>query len=159
MGLDIAAYSKVFREEDRPDLVRLQALGIFQLDHVLTIQHEGPFQFSIEQGKYWRGPDSVEKEWRVGSYSGYNSFKRELAGLFGWNGDGPFGLLFRSDDSTAVFGTAACRELLAAFEQGLSEAERYFHQGEDQHGDFIRVYTQLLDSFRLGADEGVVYFC
>ena len=157
MGLDVTAVSRVFRAEERPDLIRLAELGIVQIDKVALIDGIGPYDHEIEEGEYWTSPDSRGKEWRAGSYGGYNAFKGELHNLF--HDSGRFGQIFRANDSSSVFGTGACQKLAADFEWGLPEAERYFHTAEDRHGDFIRIYTQLLDSFRLGADGGMVYFC
>jgi hypothetical protein len=146
----------VFRAEDRPDLIRLNELGIVQLEYCATVG-QSKWEIDVEPGKYWLSPESTVKDWRAGSYSAFNAFKLEMRELF--RDSGRFSKFDRSNDSDTVFGQAACQQLLEDFEWGLPEAERHFHGAEDVHGDFIRIYVQLLDSFRIGADGGMVYFC
>ena len=156
MGLDITAVSRVFRKGERPDLVRLAELGIADIQKVAEIQDPGKWDHA-EAGEYWSSPDSVELEHRLGSYGSYHAFRQELFNLF--HGQPEFREIFQSNDHSSVFGAEACKKIYRDFENGLSRAEVYFHQAEDERGDFIRIYTRMLEAFRLGADDGIVYFC
>ncbi len=156
MGLDIVAYSKLTPSADQSRDEDGFALKGF-------VPYENP---SFPGRVAPLSPTTVydfEKEFhfRAGSYGGYNSWRNWLAQLAGFESaynvwamvekgqTGPFFDLINFSDCEGTLGTDACKKLLLDFDKFADQA------GGGWDGELYREWHK---AFRLGADDGAVYF-
>lgn len=95
---------------------------------------------------------------RAGSYSGYNSWRRELAKMAGVPEDvmfternGPFAELINFADNEGTIGPIVSAKLAKDFDAHLTEAEAI-------GGWFLEKYTDWQKAFTMASDNGAVSF-
>lgn len=167
MGLDITAYSNLTHigrhaEDWCPNGEHIQAYAYadFPLSFrgiPVLAEHDG----SIHGGCYIASPDSETFQFRAGSYSGYNCWRRDLATQFNPKAgpnegfDLPFFELIWFADNEGCIGPEAAADLLADFQ---AHADAYT-PGADAYDEWYREkYTDWTRAFKLAADGGLVSF-
>lgn len=99
--------------------------------------------------------------WRAGSYSGYNSWRNNLAKLAGWESDhdawengklgDSFYELINFSDCEGTLGTEVCKKLLKdfiEFEDKVNKNDTYFYN----------LYLEWKKAFTIAAENGAISF-
>jgi len=149
MGLDVTAYKNIKwlrpidRENDDYDL----RIDISDFAERAEDLKDGDYSYSDSYG------------FRAGSYSGYNSWRNELALLAGfgsaknaWTKDsGPFWELINFSDCEGTLGTFTCKKLLLDFKEFYAQAEKI-------GGYFFDLYKEWTIGMELAAENGCFNF-
>lgn len=156
MGLDITAYEKVVLVEAM--LLKEKTREADELGGELFVYYDG---FEA------RGDGLVEGIYRtegkmlkipMGSYSGYNRWREELAGLLGktpeqmWKepaGD-PFWELVNFADNDGFLGPVTCAKLARDFKE--------YEAKVGEIGDFARSYRRVMAGLEIAAGAGILQF-
>ena len=161
MGLDISAYSNVELKRDASDPNYDgydDGLHRLYINTETQLRHDG-----MTDGWY-----SAEREFdfRAGSYSGYNEWRRELTRLVYrkepkqiWENPhpGPFVELIDFSDCEGTIGPKTSAKLAKDFADWQDRAEGYAAKSND--GDwFIRCYNDWRKGFEMAAQNGFVSF-
>jgi hypothetical protein len=174
MGLDIYAYSKIVEEtEVSANQKRLEELGLTERgEEIYRIETFDANSYKgLSPGTYFTTDQSESHDFRAGSYSGYNQWRRVLSQtMLGvspdqvwtnpdeWKDKPFFGLINHSDCDGAIGGPVA-KSLYRDFVEWRSKAAQY--QGEPEREDrdwFLEVYDDFLKAFELAADDGILIF-
>ena len=152
MGLDITAYSDITLVDEAED--GEEGVAFLYANRDFPNHNEG-----IE-GYYRYGS---EYDFRAGSYSGYNEWRRQLARLAGYASDravweqpdleGPFVELINFSDCEGVIGPKLCAKLAKDFAD--------FQDAADSVEDglfFTELFNHWRTAFEIGADGGAVQF-
>lgn len=168
MGLDITAYRQIQKVDK--STIEIDEDGYpedydnYHLFHVVDCYADRASE--VEAEAIYTSTETYG--FRAGSYSGYNSWRNELAKLAGypeikgrfdegaWQEEsGPFWDLINFSDCDGVIGTAACKNLLADFL--AFDAQAKVHAGP--HNEyFYEVYKEFTHGLTLAADNGVLDF-
>jgi len=179
MGLGIWYYSKAieFVGDDPYDYV----------DHACN-----PVVFKYQLGSfildkiYTRSEDSIEGSFNAGSYSGYNTWRNQLAIMAGYdsadevfksfdsesrllklkklNGDEvkmkPFYELIYFSDCEGIIGPEICKKLYQDFVDFDNKAKTYSKANYDSYRNtyFYDKYLEWKDAFEVASDNGLVSF-
>lgn len=165
MSLDVYAHSRVFQLEQRPDLVRLDELGVRPLHRAFHLDKNWRISGELATGQWYLGPGGQDLHWALGSFGTFHAFRQGLMRATGWNGtilDHELIGFFKASDQNQAFGPDACGRILVGL-QRWRETGRRWAKGHWTDGytlaDWGRVYESLETSFELGADGGAVIFC
>jgi hypothetical protein len=153
MGLDISAYVNATPAPDaNPNDFDSVARASVESAHVAQadgIEHGALFTFD------------KEIRFRAGSYSGYNRFREELAGLVGyvpqaaWSGqvseESPFYPMVNFSDCEGTLGPQTCARLAKDFADHQDKADEI-------GGYFAEAYSQWRRAFEEVAGNGFVSF-
>ncbi len=163
MGLDVAYYCGISPDFD----AKADEDGEYGPDLVVFAVHGCAKWSKIEEGVVAGVPFrySERYEFRVGSYSGYDDWRNQLAEMSGWALEedpgedevvsGPFAELIRYSGSDGTIGTKACAKLHQDFVDWYDRAEAY-GESEDPPGYFMLHYDLWLEAFGATAENGVV---
>jgi len=174
MGLDIYAYSKIQEEtEFSAGQKRLEELGLAERgEEVYRIETFDANSYKgLSPGTYYATDRSESYDFRAGSYSGYNAWRKvlcltmlEVSPERVWTNpdewkDKPFvGLINHSDCDGAIGGPVA-KSLYQDFVRYRHKAEGYVGDPlNEDNGWFLEVYEDFLKAFKLAADEGILVF-
>ena len=174
MGLDIYAYSKIVEEtEVSANQKRLEELGLTERgEEIYRIETFDANSYKgLGPGTYFTTDQSESHDFRAGSYSGYNQWRRVLSQtMLGvsvervwtnpdeWKDRPFFGLINHSDCDGAIGGSVA-KSLYRDFVRYRHKAAAY--QGVPENEDtgwFMEVYEDFLIAFELAADDGILVF-
>lgn len=167
MGLDVSAYKNVKRLES------FEADEYGEPKDVETVQ-VSIAGFKERAGNIVDGYYTYEDEYgfRVGSYSGYNNWRNELARLAGYkitkytemgqerecyaagawqSGSGAFWELINFSDCEGVLGTEVCKKLLADFIE-------YDERAKTFDSDFYERYKEWTEGMKYAAENGLFDF-
>ena len=119
----------------------------------------------LEEGYYDFGDSS---HFRVGPYSYYNSWRRELAKMLGYtdkeiwrnpNPEIPFVKIIHFSDCEGAFGPQTSRLLYHQFAEYYDRAREFSRQVKDvTPKDFIGTYEEFLNAFMLASENGCLVF-
>jgi hypothetical protein len=158
MGLDITAYSKLQPMYGRPDD---DAIHLYVVEEEFRARGAG-----IDPGLYALGKDGDFLDFRAGSYSGYNQWRRELSRLaLGvepeevWRkwpeyAGKPFAELIHFADNEGYIGPTVAAKLAADFASFDEKAAAM----PDSDAWFYDRYKLWRSAFELAADGGAVRF-
>ena len=174
MGLDIYAYSKIVEEtEVSANQKRLEELGLTERgEEIYRIEtFDSESYKGLSPGTYYTTDQSESHDFRAGSYSGYNQWRRVLSQTMlsvspdqvwanpdEWKDTPFFGLINHSDCDGAIGGPVA-KSLYQDFVRYKHKAAAY--QGVPENEDtgwFLEVYDDFLRAFELAADDGILVF-
>lgn len=166
MGLDVVAYSKLVAVPELKKEQEAYDRGIVWI----FVSNDFPEHREGLKGAYRFG-DSMH--FRAGSYSGYNHWRQQLAGLTGripediWKecgctvpppgkdfvkGTGPFYELIAFSDCEGIIGPKTSAKLYQDFKQ-------YEARAKAQDPYFYEVYEKFMKGFEMAADGGFMKFC
>ena len=175
MGLDITAYREI-KKVDLPDDSE-EVSEAFYAEGGFRLYHNSDFSGradDVPEGDYICAEDLG---FRAGSYSGYNSWREQLAQMAGypkaraegfrdgamrhdqgaWNAtEGPFWEMITFSDCEGVLGTATCAKLAKDFADWQERAEAFSASADDKW--FITKYNEWRAAFDLAAVGGAVMF-
>lgn len=176
MGLDISAYSKTRKaldgevetdEDGDPkdwNSWRRISEGLVEMSN----EHGQGQAADVEPGFYSFGEGFG---FRAGSYSGYNSWRDELARMAGWTGakevwtlgqeedaGGPFFEIINFSDCEGVIGPKISAKLSADFKANTDKAYAWAQEHSEDTGWFLEKYNDWSKAFELAADGGMVLF-
>jgi len=161
MGLDIIALSKIKKSVEETDL-NVYDNGFNSIN-------------DLEPGFYEKTNETVEHQFRAGSYGTYNWFRNELSlCIFGqssakiWeNSDSfigrPFYELINFSDCDGCFGPEASEKLYQDFINNRPNIVKYcvekYIDNDDTYDYLVETYDNFTTAFELGKQDGVVQFC
>lgn len=168
MGLDITAHRQVQKVDK--STIALDEDG-YPEDYdnysiFYVVEHYADRAPEIESDAVYTSTETYG--FRAGSYSGYNTWRNELAKMAGypeikgrydegaWEEEsGPFLDLINYSDCEGVIGTGVCKNLLADFLAFDAQAQTH----NSPNGEyFYEVYKEFTQGLTLAADNGLLHF-
>jgi len=154
MGLDIAAYKNLVPAPDGDSELRNYDVSVF-----VNPEFPGRCTEFVDGGLY-----NADKgiDFCAGSYSGYNTWRNNLATLAGYGGaegawkreGGPFWELINFSDCEGALGTAVCAKLYRDF----AEYQNLAKQTEGEESRFYQKYILWMQASEDGAQNGIIKF-
>lgn len=185
MGLDITAYSNLtyvgHHEVEKPEdngichlrydaddnRFHLPAYAYDSFPHALLGLPEvkaSPYPDIVSAGCFAVGEKTESHEFRAGSYTGYNLWRRDLADRFNPYRDGgqpspegPFYELIWFADNEGTICELAATNLLAEFREHEA-TYRVAHAGTEMGEYFVQKYADWMRACELAADGGLIDF-
>lgn len=177
MGLDITAYSKL----ETPDPLVRKVLDKL----LLTDNREEVFEFSerhiaspdnwigdMQPGKYYETSKTETFDFRAGSYSVYNTYRKMISECFldatqneVWDNEKkfegkPFYEQVNFSDCEGFIGPEVSAKLAGDYKKGRDKWYEYLREsGETQIEYYMSKYDQWTKAFELASDGGFVWFC
>ena len=177
MGLDITAYSKLESVDPLVQKVRQRLLVQDDEDEIyeFTPSHISSPNNRIgdmKPGKYYVTPATVTLDFRAGSYSGYNTYRKMISECFldttqneVWDNEKkfegkPFYEQVNFSDCEGFIGPEASAKLAVDYKEGRDQWYEYLREsGETQIEYYMSKYDQWTKAFELASDGGFVWFC
>lgn len=168
MGLDIVVYEELKFVRDIPRRRLTDADYETELI-IIPSQKFFPGRCNLQPG-FYRSIGRKDR-FRAGSYSGYNSWRDELARLAGhpnaeayWNGNGddnwPFYPLIDFSDCDGILGPEVCTRLARDFKGWNAKARKHQPASWGPEASwFYEQYQKWQSAFVLAQGKGIVVFC
>jgi hypothetical protein len=176
MGLDITAYSKLEILDPRVQRAR-ERLFIPQDDPVYEftdhhVNSPNNWMRDMKPGKYYETPDTETLDFRAGSYSGYNAYRKMISECFlgvtqdeVWNNEKqyegkPFYEQVNFSDCEGFIGPEVSAKLAKDYKEGRTQWYEYLREsGENRIEYYMSRYDLWTEAFELASDDGFVWFC
>jgi len=182
MGLDITAYSNLRAIDPEFERIRDRVPGVFgQLgEETCTFtqaQVDSPNNWisDMDPGTYYETPETEVLDFRAGSYSGYNDYRRMLSECFlnvppdnVWANerayiDKPFYEQINFSDCEGFIGPKVSAKLFEDYKKGRAKWEAFlkdsFGSDQEEKSWRLNLYDKWTRAFELAADDGIVWFC
>lgn len=181
MGLDITAYSKLKTVDSEFLKIRERIPGVFgklgeEVYEFTKSMVDSPNNWiqDMEPGTCYQSKDTVEFDFRAGSYGGYNDYRNKLSECFlnvqsneVWTNERryegkPFYEQINFSDCEGFIGPKVSAKLHEDYKRGRDQWYEFLKElyaGDDEEIKWgMAIYDNWTKAFGIASDEGLVWF-